>query len=150
MTRILTYTFRGVETPVEVEFLRQIRNDCRLTMTRHRAEITREQQQEWWRSLDHSVWHPFLLCIENPPIGYGLLHDEGDRTWLSGGVKEERRRQGWGRIIFEELISRARFQPWLEVWEDNEAAVCLYESLGFTTQYVTIVDYRMLLTMSRP
>lgn len=65
--------------------------------------------------------------------GIVMVPDEGDITNVS--VAGSRRRQGVGTRLVEELIRRAgeagvkKF--YLEVRESNQAAIALYEKLGF-------------------
>ena len=65
--------------------------------------------------------------------GIVMVPDEGDITNVS--VAKGRRRQGIGTLLVEELLRRAgeagvrKF--YLEVRESNQAALALYEKLGF-------------------
>lgn len=65
--------------------------------------------------------------------GLVMAPDEGDVTNVS--VAKNRRRQGIGAMLVRELIRRAGengvTKLYLEVRESNQAAIALYESLGF-------------------
>jgi len=56
----------------------------------------------------------------------------GDRGWIGGlGVVPGARRHGLGRVLMESVLEVAPPVVTLEVIEQNEAAIRLYESLGF-------------------
>lgn len=79
----------------------------------------------------------FLVAEESGEIagycGLVMAPDEGDVTNVS--VAKNRRRQGIGAMLVRELIRRAGengvTKLYLEVRESNQAAIALYESLGF-------------------
>lgn len=79
----------------------------------------------------------FLVAEESGEIagycGLVMAPDEGDVTNVS--VAKNRRRQGIGTMLVRELIRRAGengvTKLYLEVRESNQAAIALYESLGF-------------------
>jgi ribosomal protein S18 acetylase RimI-like enzyme len=66
------------------------------------------------------------------PIGIALLGIRGDRGWIGGmGVVEAARRRGVGRRLMEAILTEAPELVTLEVVEQNEPAIRLYEQLGF-------------------
>lgn len=79
----------------------------------------------------------FLAAEENGEIagycGLVMVPDEGDITNVS--VDRDKRRRGIGTLLLRELIRRAGEagveKLYLEVRESNQAAIALYESLGF-------------------
>lgn len=79
----------------------------------------------------------FLTAEENGEIagycGLVMVPDEGDITNVS--VARDKRRRGIGTLLLQELIRRAGeagvAKLYLEVRESNQAAIALYESLGF-------------------
>jgi ribosomal protein S18 acetylase RimI-like enzyme len=66
------------------------------------------------------------------PVGIANLGVRGDRGWIGGiGVVPHARRRGTGRLLMEALLAEAPPTVQLEVLEQNEPAIRLYESLGF-------------------
>jgi ribosomal protein S18 acetylase RimI-like enzyme len=67
-----------------------------------------------------------------PGVGVCNLGVRGDRGWIGGlGVVPESRRSGVGRGLMEAVLEQAPPVVTLEVLEQNEPALRLYESLGF-------------------
>jgi GNAT superfamily N-acetyltransferase len=68
-----------------------------------------------------------------PGEGIVNLGVRGDRGWIGGlGVVPERRRAGLGRRLMDAALEVAPPVVTLEVIEQNEPAIRLYERLGFT------------------
>jgi ribosomal protein S18 acetylase RimI-like enzyme len=140
------YFLAEVDTSDKAESLRLIRNECRAFMTNNTEEISPEQQQEWYESLDRSQMIPYLfvegvagVCFL--PIGYGLIRSKDGVTLLTGGLKENQRDKGLGVELFLCLIDKAK-EVWdqpihLEVRLDNPRAQKLYQNLGFEPLYYT-------------
>lgn len=64
--------------------------------------------------------------------GIALLGVRGERGWVGGlGVVPSARRTGLGRALMEAVLVDAPPTVRLEVIEQNEPAIALYESLGF-------------------
>ena len=67
------------------------------------------------------------------PVGLCMLGVRGARGWIGGlAVVPARRRDGVGRSLLEEVLAGAPPVVTLEVLEQNEPAIALYERLGFT------------------
>ena len=67
-----------------------------------------------------------------PGEGIAMLGVRGDRGWVGGlGVVPAARRKGLGRALMEAILADAPPVVRLEVLEQNEPAIALYESLGF-------------------
>jgi GNAT superfamily N-acetyltransferase len=67
-----------------------------------------------------------------PGVGLANLAIRGDRSWIGGiGVVPEQRRNGVGRALMEAVLELAPPTVLLEVIQENEPAIKLYESLGF-------------------
>ncbi|MGZ4353731.1 MAG: GNAT family N-acetyltransferase [Gaiellaceae bacterium] len=65
-------------------------------------------------------------------VGVANLGVRGERSWIGGiGVVRSRRRHGVGRALMEALLAEAPPVVTLEVLEQNEPAIKLYEALGF-------------------
>jgi ribosomal protein S18 acetylase RimI-like enzyme len=69
---------------------------------------------------------------DGEPVGVGMLGVRGDRGWVGGlGVVTAARRTGVGRALMEAILAEATPDVGLEVMEQNEAAIRLYDDLGF-------------------
>lgn len=70
---------------------------------------------------------------DEQPVGVANLAVRGDRGWIGGiGVAPSARRNGFGRALMEAVLAVAPPVVTLEVLEQNEHAIRLYEDLGFT------------------
>jgi ribosomal protein S18 acetylase RimI-like enzyme len=77
-----------------------------------------------------------IVAVGAAPAGLALTGYRGSQAWIGGlGVAPDRRRAGLGaRLMTEALRSAARAGAdavWLEVLEANDAAIGLYEGVGF-------------------
>jgi GNAT superfamily N-acetyltransferase len=69
---------------------------------------------------------------DDEAVGIANLGVRGNRGWIGGiGVVPQARRRGVGRLLMEALLAEAPPTVQLEVLEQNEPAIRLYESLGF-------------------
>lgn len=67
-------------------------------------------------------------------VGVCNLGVRGERGWIGGiGVAKEQRGRGVGRALMNAVLEVAPATVELEVIEQNEPAIKLYESLGFET-----------------
>jgi ribosomal protein S18 acetylase RimI-like enzyme len=66
------------------------------------------------------------------PVGLAFLGVRGDRGWIGGlGVVPAARRRGLGRALMKAVLAEAPPAVVLEVLEQNEPAIRLYDDLGF-------------------
>ncbi len=77
-----------------------------------------------------------VALLEGKPVAVGMVARRGRSCRIAAfGVVAEHRRKGLGRALMRRLLEessqRGETRVWLEVLESNEAAVRLYESLGF-------------------
>ena len=80
----------------------------------------------------HDLARSRVAVVDGEPVGFALLAIRGNRGWIGGvGVIEGRRRHGIGRAVMEAVLADAPSVVGLEVIEQNEPAIRLYESLGF-------------------
>jgi ribosomal protein S18 acetylase RimI-like enzyme len=69
---------------------------------------------------------------DGAPVGVTMLGVRGDRGWIGGlGVLPAHRRRGVGRALMDAVLEDAPPSVSLEVIEQNEPALRLYERLGF-------------------
>lgn len=126
----------GLELSLEVA--RVIRNSVRSNMTHNTDNITRAQQAEWYKGLDHDKLRLFLYSEHsNFSIGYGIINlTETVFPLLTGAIVADYQGYGHGRALFSKLIDICLkdyyHRPELDVLESNEKAIKLYKSLGFT------------------
>jgi len=84
----------------------------------------------WDIDLDRSR----VALSDGDPVGFANLGLRDGFGWIGGvGVVPEHRRSGLGRQLMEAVIAEAPGDVWLEVIEQNEPAIRLYEQLGFGT-----------------
>jgi ribosomal protein S18 acetylase RimI-like enzyme len=71
------------------------------------------------------------------PVGMVMLGVRGGHGWIGGlGVAPAARRRGVGRALMEAVLARAPADVSLEVIEQNEPAIRLYDELGFARQRI--------------
>jgi len=69
---------------------------------------------------------------DDEPVAIVNLGVRGDHGWIGGlGVVPAERRNGIGRALMEAVLAEAPAHVTLEVLEQNEPAIRLYEELGF-------------------
>lgn len=118
----------------DIEDLRLIRNQCRDFMTRNKNIITQEEQKEWYNNIDKTKLIPYLFYENNEAIGYGIIRIESDSCLLTGGLIEQFRDKGLGKILFNSLClesNKMNKDIKLEVLKTNSRAFKLYKNLGF-------------------
>lgn len=119
----------------QAEELRKVRNACCKFMTHYPHEISEEEQVRWFETLDKENFLPFLVYVDNEIIGYCTLVFRDGVVWLTGGLYEEYRNQGFGRQVFEWMVVMAKSKGWenimLDVAKNNPIAHRLYLRVGF-------------------
>ena len=80
-----------------------------------------------------------VALSQGEPVGICLLAVRGDLGWIGGlGIAASARRRGLGRLLMEAVLEEASAAGLrgvsLEVLERNDAAITLYERLGFATR----------------
>lgn len=77
-----------------------------------------------------------LVVRETEPIGYALYYDYEDSIEiLRIGVRTEFQRKGYASSILNQLIALGK-PIFLEVHEENKAAIQLYRKHGFLPLYI--------------
>lgn len=121
---------RKVETEPDVEALRQLRNGCRLFMTRDQRPITVEQQRAWWARRAPEL-RAYLFTVGSKPVGFGIIRQDVGRWWLTLGVDPGNRGRGIGTAIYRFLVEHSPEPPWIEVRSDNIASLRAAARAGF-------------------
>lgn len=92
--------------------------------------------ETWWAETDVQPW--LLLDSDRVPAGYGEVWDDADEDEVELArliVDPHRRRQGFGRLLVDQLLTLAgrsgRTDCFLRAAPDNPAALALYRSAGF-------------------
>lgn len=103
-------------------------------------------ERSFRHELDHSHARFFVALQEGKVVGYGgmwLIVDEAHITTIA--ITPEHRRQGIGKRLMIELLREAKqlgmICSTLEVRSTNEAAIKLYEQLGYTTTAIRAAYY---------
>lgn len=111
------------------------------------AESFDPRYGEAWSERDVSLalgwprtWFRLASCGEDTlalPAGFLLARTVADETeLLLIGVRPDHRRMGIGRALVEDLLRQgddAATSVFLEVRADNESAIALYHTFGFST-----------------
>lgn len=140
-----------VETSEQVEELRKIRNICRKFMTNNQKHISREQQQKWFKNLNKSEFHLYLVQDKlGTSLGYAVIAFREEVPWLTAGLLPEYRGKGLGHLVFQTMIDWCVANNYqsimLDVLLTNENARRLYEKLGF--EVVEITETRCVMRYS--
>lgn len=146
-------------TPLEAEWMRRARNTCREFMTHDQRELSIDEQERWFKAIDRNLVKPYVVFCplqgSSPPIGFGIIKLYQDQWWVTGGLFPKWRGKGYGRDLFGTLADIVNFKLmqtcWLDVFEDNIAAIRTYQKLGFVDVAASIdgMSTRATLTMKR-
>ena len=131
----------AVRTDEQFEALRQLRNECRETMTRHRNVILPAEQTEFAVRVRDSrppmIW-PFLFSLrEEQPFeycGWMLLRREEGKMLVSYGLGEKFRGKGLARPIFQFALDGCMEDAYAEVLETNAASLHVHHELSWITE----------------
>tara|TARA_B100000212_G_C27197766_1_gene457378 strand:+ start:291 stop:740 length:450 start_codon:yes stop_codon:yes gene_type:complete len=76
-----------------------------------------------------------VFLLENVPVAYGHLDKDGDKIWLGIATREGFTGKGFGKIMMNELILRAKQyglnKIYLSVDTTNKVAIDLYKKFQF-------------------
>lgn len=126
-----------------LEFVRTVRNNPEVNkyLFTH-AHISREEQERWYRRQLRDEKSLVFIALANEPVGYCQVKniDHANRSCeLVFCIAPEHQGKGYGIALVRELISYATdklnmHRLYLEVFADNEKAIKLYESCGFSKE----------------
>lgn len=123
-----------VQTPEEIEAMRQIFNLCREFMTKPLSPITPEQQEKWWKELPSKVkkFKAFLYRDEGEIVAYSLLqwHHDGRITPLFG-ITARARGHNIAREIIRHYLSEADGPLHGEELSSHAAIIKLNQEAGW-------------------
>lgn len=146
--------FHEVEDINEAQMMRVIRNECREYMTRSTELISEEDQVEWFKKLDKDNIKMYIMFesyfgVVFTPVGFGYCCHVDDETYLTGGLVADSRGKGYGRLLFQHILDKAKSfntKITLEVLNTNKNAMTLYQKLGFlpisSDDRVTHMEYK--------
>lgn len=120
-----------IESAVDVEALRTLRNSTREGFAHDTAFISEAVQRAWWVAMRGRVrgwlyWHEadFSMSVL---VGYGLLRmTEDGRWWTSIAVLPQHAGHGYGKAIMADTIRRHDGTVWSEARLDNIAAMKIH------------------------
>lgn len=109
--------------------LEEIYNIEKLSFPDHLKKETLKKGLETKEAYYYGLFEEALIAF----LCYEKVLDEGQI--ISVAVHPEKRKKGYGRMLFNEVIKNARAEGinvfTLEVRQDNEAAIKLYKALDF-------------------
>lgn len=119
----------AVVTPLEVQTLAEIRNECSGSFAHDNSTITPFRQRRWWQVMRGRV-HAWLYATPlDDVIGYGVVRQEADgRWWNSIAVRPQWRGRGFGAQITADVLDRHPWPVWAQVRLDNPAALRMHHT----------------------
>jgi ribosomal protein S18 acetylase RimI-like enzyme len=117
--------------------LKDIRNQCRSYMTNDTSRINFVRQIYWFYKVYKKENREkkitcYLFKVENKVVGFGVIRKFSNKFWITGGLKQDQRGKGIGKILFGKIIENVPASDvWLEVLRSNIVAHKLYQKLGF-------------------
>lgn len=122
----------------EALVMRTVRNECNKFMTHDTSTISIERQVNWFlenykKMSESGEMNAYLLYkADGKAIGYGIVRLKDRKYWLTGGLVKKERGNGFGEILFKQLIDLApKNEVWLDVLKTNKPGIHVYEKLGF-------------------
>ncbi len=139
----MSILLKEIKTEDEALEILAIRNQCASFMTGNSKYLTIEEQLQWFagsvmpsrRQSPRGLYAFLVKNVGGETIGYAIARQkEDEKWWLTAGLKEEFRGQGYGKDTFRHLNNLVRFyakEAWLDVLTSNTVAHNLYTKLGF-------------------
>jgi len=131
-----------------LEFVRQVRSDPEVYywLFAHKAEISKDTQQAWWRAQDKPSPYYVARC-DGVPFGYAKMcrYKTLSGACLGICVASDFQGKGLGEGLLRAAIALGRISGvrwfWLLVYSDNERAINLYRKCGFEKLSGTVPVY---------
>lgn len=116
-----------VETDLDVEMLRAIRNATRDGYSEHTAEIGVDEQVAWWRENRGRIRAWLYENALGRIVGFGMLRRAEDGEWVTTvGVWPHYTGRGYGSAITRDIVGRAPGSCRATARLDNPAAMRLH------------------------
>lgn len=114
----------------DLDFIRETRNAGRYNMTRDTSLIHPYDSEVWWAS-NPNVWIAEVPASTHPlssmtPVGYAVLRETNQGTFISLAVAPEHQGKGYGTLIYR------HFHPLVkaEIWDWNGPSIRAAEKAG--------------------
>lgn len=123
----MTLTAHPIESEIDVERLRLIRNKTAHGYSNHTDQISQAQQRRWWAE-NHERLMGWLYRDEfTQLVGFGLLRQDDDGDWLTVvGVLPGFEGKGYGKFITHDIVTKAPGRCRATARKDNPGAVKLH------------------------
>jgi RimJ/RimL family protein N-acetyltransferase len=127
--------FKRVRSLRDALAVRKIRNEGCSYLTNDQNKISVLGQVNWYYSFfKNQVDYQLYLLMDKVPVGYGAIHKEGKKWYITEVVKEKFRHKGYGTIILFALKEFAKLeesQLIAEIWASNKKSIALHIKHGF-------------------
>jgi GNAT superfamily N-acetyltransferase len=101
-------TARRVIDDEDVEWLRVIRNTCRLGFAHDTAPIAHTAQEQWWRANQGDVIAYLYQETDGFVVGYGVIRRDADGVWWSSvAVLPTYSGHGYGGAITAHIVRQS-------------------------------------------
>lgn len=102
----------------DLEFIRETRNAGRHNMTRDTSVVHRHDSEAWWASRPNA----WIAEVDGEPVGYAVLRENGDGTYISLAVTPEHRGNGYGTEIYRHFHPIVKAEIWVWNYASRRAA----------------------------
>jgi RimJ/RimL family protein N-acetyltransferase len=120
----------------DLDFLSEVRHDRQTLCWLHDDRRFSLEEVGRWFARERPEW--YVILHEGLRVGYIRTSDRDDRNRslkIGADIHPEHRRKGYAlaayRLLLDQLKQQGWHRIWLEVLADNDAAIGLYEKLGF-------------------
>lgn len=134
----------------DLEFVNKIRNhDSTRKFLRNTNLISLDDTKTWYKTT-HPKW--FIIYCDGNDVGYvRTSHDTSETICIGCDIDVDKRGNGYARAAYQKVISdlydKDYIVIWLELFKNNNVAMNLYSSLGFTEINSSFKDERQRVTM---
>lgn len=124
----LGLTATEIVTPVDVEMMRYVRNQCREGYAHYNDHISKPAQKAWWKANAGRLIAYLYRNVDGATVGYGLLRQGDDGRWISsvGVLPAHTGRRYGGRITRHIIRQCPADHVYAEARIDNPAARALH------------------------
>lgn len=123
----MALTAYPIQSDIDVERLRMIRNATAHGFSNHTDQISADQQRAWWASMQGRVKGWLYRDEYKQLVGFGLLRRDDEGYWLTVvGVLPGYEGRGYGKEITHDIVTRAPGRCKATARKDNPGAVKLH------------------------